>query len=81
MLYVPISVCGCNLDFFICFLKFMLEDARRSDKDSENVQENITRWAASQSSPNEPTDTATVTLPLRKPNKFPDDGGKLNLVV
>lgn len=52
----------------------MLEDARRDD---DAVNENVTRWTTSQSSPNEATDTATVTLPLRKPNKFAEDGGKL----
>ncbi|XP_065226131.1 protein phosphatase 1 regulatory subunit 12B isoform X3 [Planococcus citri] len=54
--------------------KFMLEDARRNEKDDDAINENVTRWTTSQSSPNEATDTATVTLPLRKPNKFAEDG-------
>lgn len=63
-----------NVD--VLTLQFMLEDVRRNDKDPESTKENTSpSWSSTQSATNELTDTASVTIPLRKNNKISDDSG------
>ncbi|KAK7590544.1 hypothetical protein V9T40_002157 [Parthenolecanium corni] len=54
--------------------KFMLEDVRHNDKDSESTKENMSpSWSSTQPATNELIDTASVTIPLRKSSKTSED--------
>lgn len=57
--------------------QFMLEDARNNEKDTESLNDvPSSGWLGSQTM-NEPSDTANVTLPLRKNNNvFSEELGK-----
>lgn len=76
----------CELPFFVAesvanedfvALQFMLEDVRRNEKDTESTKENTApSWSSTQPMANsELTDTASVTIPLRKNNKIAEDSG------
>lgn len=57
-------------------LQFMLEDVRCNEKDTESTNDvSSPGWSTSQPT-NELPDTANVTLPLRKNNKFSEDAGE-----